>query len=70
MEMEKQKVILIKDPKTNRSFYYEILSKKLYPEKPENSIIIEKDPNEEEWWELYDQKQNMVILFSNKVLFL
>jgi hypothetical protein len=48
------------DPKTERRFYINILSGNCYGEMPENSYVKDKDPNMEEWWELFDTRHSLV----------
>ncbi|KAJ3318115.1 hypothetical protein HDU76_000932 [Blyttiomyces sp. JEL0837] len=49
----------IKDPMTGKTFFANVTTGECFWEVPPGAVIVPKDPNVDEWWELFDENHKL-----------
>ncbi|KAJ3219354.1 hypothetical protein HDU67_001573 [Dinochytrium kinnereticum] len=56
----------ITDPQTGKTFFANTMTGDCSWEKPAGAIIVQKDPSEQEWWELFDEQHKLPYYYNTK----
>ncbi|KAJ3097429.1 hypothetical protein HDU97_004877 [Phlyctochytrium planicorne] len=67
LSLQKQEVFhQITDPQTGKTFFANTATGDCSWEKPAGAIIVQKDPKEQEWWELFDEQHKLPYYYNTK----
>ncbi|KAJ3112173.1 hypothetical protein HDU96_004874 [Phlyctochytrium bullatum] len=56
----------ITDPQTGKTFFANTVTGDCSWEKPPGAMIVQKNPNEEEWWELFDDQHKLPYYYNTR----